>query len=113
MAQCAGVEYCTPVIKASEFMLQADRPNYLVFAQVNCTQTEATLQNKYMWTLFLACICILMSYIYIGQLNAAYVDCIAENKYADICLTTPDDYALRFLIPIEMYEHFKNYYEQN
>jgi len=72
--------------------------NYLVFAQVNCAQTTETIRNKYIWTLALACICIFMCFVYIAHLNVAYVEAIAENRYADISLITPDDYALRFLI---------------
>lgn len=75
MQQCYGKEYCAPVIMADVFIDEPvnERPNYLTFAQVECTQTVETVQNKYLWTLVLGFLVITISVVYYVGINEIYV----------------------------------------
>ena len=81
-----------------------------MFAQVECSQSEATVRAKQSKILIIAVLAILISLIFTTALTSILTSNALEKKNVELEMVTASSYAINFKIPAGLYEKFKSQY---
>lgn len=109
MAECENKQSCTFDIPNKLFysMNSEMRDMLYLYAQVECTQSKATLQAKNAWGLAVACLGILTVFVYRATLEYIRSYNQINDRLIDLKLITVDDYSTESKIPRLLFEKFK------
>ena len=94
MEQCAGKTRCRPSFNYDDFAVSksAIHLNTLLFAQVECKQTDEMVASKNNWGLAAVCIGILMMLSFAVTVRLTLNQDIINERLLDLELVTVDDY---------------------
>ena len=77
-----------------------------LYAQVGCMQTQEVLQSKNSWGLAVACLGLLIVFIFRLHMENIRSSIQIDDKLIDMKLITLDDYSIESKIPKKLYEKF-------
>ena len=107
MKVCKNLNECSPYFITSDFFTPDEddkRPNFMIFAQVACSQSEETLAWKNGLGLAISCIGVAIALLFQFKLEYYYISCSISSVELDIELLSPEDFAIVADIPKEAWD---------